>query len=48
MRCGSIRRTVDNGTSMTFDLRGVDGAEGDGFFYDGWKDVLDSLGRYLS
>ena len=39
---------VDNGTSMTFDLRGVDGAEGDGFFYDGWKDVLDSLGRYLS
>ncbi|TFD22195.1 SRPBCC family protein [Cryobacterium sp. TMS1-13-1] len=39
---------VDNGTSMTFDLRGVDGSKGDGFFYDGWQDVLDSLGRYLS
>ena len=39
---------VDNGTSMTFDLRGGDGSKGDGFFYDGWQDVLDSLGRYLS
>ena len=39
---------VVNGTSMTFDLRGVDGSKGDGFFYDGWQDVLDSLGRYLS
>ncbi|WP_166789551.1 SRPBCC domain-containing protein [Cryobacterium sp. TMS1-20-1] len=39
---------VVNGTSMTFDLHGVDGSRGDGFFYDGWQDVLDSLGRYLS
>jgi hypothetical protein len=32
---------------MTFDLRGVDGTKGDGYFYDGWQDVLDSLGDYL-
>lgn len=31
------------GTRMTFDLRGVDGAKGDGFFYDGWDQVLNSL-----
>ncbi|MDJ0376122.1 SRPBCC domain-containing protein [Cryobacterium sp. PH31-L1] len=38
---------VGNRTRMTFDLRGVAGSKGDGFFYDGWQDVLDSLGRYL-
>lgn len=35
------------GTLMTFDLRGVDGAKGDGSFYDGWDEVLDSLGKHL-
>ena len=38
---------VHEGTRMTFDLRGVDGTKGDGYFYDGWQDVLDSLGDYL-
>lgn len=39
---------VDSGTRMTFDLRGVDGSAGDGFFYDGWDHVLDSLTQYCS
>ena len=34
-------------TRMTFDLRGVDGSKGDGFFYDGWEEALDSLDDYL-
>ena len=34
-------------TRMTFDLRGVEGTKGDGFFYDGWEQTLDSLGEYL-
>ena len=34
-------------TRMTFDLRGVEGTKGDGSFYDGWHEVLDSLGEYL-
>ena len=38
---------VDGGTRMTFDLRGVDGAKGDGFFYDGWDEALDALGEHL-
>lgn len=37
---------VQEGTRMTFDLRGVDGAKGDGFFYDGWEEVLDFLEDY--
>ena len=36
------------GTRMTFDLRGVDGKKGDGFFHDGWDEALDSLEDYLS
>lgn len=39
--------TVSEGTRMTFDLRGVDGVRGDGFFYDGWDEALDVLGEYL-
>lgn len=35
-------------TRMTFDLRGVEGKQGDGFFYDGWDQVLDSLETYIS
>jgi uncharacterized protein YndB with AHSA1/START domain len=35
------------GTRMTFDLRGVDGTKGDGYFYDGWHEVLVSLGGFL-
>ncbi|TFD53928.1 SRPBCC domain-containing protein [Cryobacterium frigoriphilum] len=38
---------VAAGTTLTFDLRGVDGAPGDGFFYDGWRETLDSLAEYL-
>lgn len=34
-------------TRMTFDLRGVEGKKGDGFFYDGWQDALDSLEEHL-
>ena len=34
-------------TRMKFDLRGVDGTPGDLSFYDGWHEVLDSLGEYL-
>lgn len=35
------------GTRMTFELRGVHGASGDGSFYDGWQGVLVSLGAYV-
>lgn len=38
---------VPEGTRQTFDLRGVEGAPGDGYFYDGWVGVLDVLGDYL-
>ncbi|WP_304454025.1 SRPBCC domain-containing protein [Nocardiopsis sp. YSL2] len=38
---------VNEGTRMTFDLRGVEGAEGDGSFHDGWQEVLDSLENYM-
>ncbi|HAM26700.1 MAG TPA: SRPBCC domain-containing protein [Microbacteriaceae bacterium] len=38
---------VHEGTRMTFDLRGVDGTKGDGYFYDGWQEVLVSLGDHL-
>lgn len=38
---------VDEGTRMTFELRGVDGSKGDGFFYDGWDEVLTSLGDHM-
>lgn len=37
---------VTGGTRMTFDLRGVDGAAGDGAFFDGWDQVLDSLAEH--
>lgn len=39
---------ANGGTKMTFDLRGVEGAKGDGFFFDGWDGVLDSLESHLS
>ena len=32
---------------LTFDIRGVEGAAGDGFFYDGWESTLDSLVAHL-
>jgi uncharacterized protein YndB with AHSA1/START domain len=35
-------------TRMTFDLRGVEGRPGDGFFYDGWDSALDVLAEHLS
>ena len=38
---------VDGRTRMAFDLRGVEGAPGDGFFHDGWVSALDSLEGYL-
>lgn len=37
----------DRGTRMTFDLRGVEGAPGDSFFYDGWASTLESLADFL-
>lgn len=37
---------IGDKTRMTFDLRGVEGKKGDGFFYDGWDQVLDSLETY--
>ncbi|TDS84298.1 SRPBCC family protein [Nesterenkonia aurantiaca] len=36
------------GTRMTFEFRGADGAAGDNFFYDGWDSALDVLSEYLS
>lgn len=38
----------DDGTLMTFELRGVTGQPGDGFFYDGWDEALDVLEEYLA
>lgn len=38
---------VRDGTRMTFDLRGVDGARGDQYFFDGWDEALDVLTEYL-
>jgi len=35
------------GTRMTFDLRGIDGAKGDGDVYDGWDEALNCLEEYL-
>ncbi|SDZ09665.1 SRPBCC family protein [Herbiconiux ginsengi] len=34
-------------TRLTFDLRGVDGMNGDGSFYDGWNSALDELAQHL-
>ena len=42
----TLEPAVD-GTRMTFDLRGVDGTKGDGFFYDAWLEALDCLEDYL-
>ncbi|MET0694966.1 MAG: SRPBCC domain-containing protein [Propionibacteriaceae bacterium] len=39
---------LDEGTRMTFDLRGIDGTRGDGSFYDGWESALDSLGDHVN
>lgn len=39
---------VSEGTRRTFDLRGVDGTNGDGSFYDGWDEALDSLEGHLT
>ncbi|MFC5930042.1 SRPBCC family protein [Cryobacterium melibiosiphilum] len=44
----SESKSVSAGTRLTFDLRGVEGSAGDGFFYDGWDSALDSLGDYLA
>ncbi len=38
---------VGERTRLTFDLRGVEGTQGDGSFYDDWQEALDSLGEYL-
>ena len=34
-------------TRMTFDVRGVEGAPGDGSFYDGWDSTFDVLDEHL-
>jgi len=34
-------------TRLTFDIRGVEGSSGDGYFFDGWESTLDSLAGYL-
>jgi uncharacterized protein YndB with AHSA1/START domain len=34
-------------TRLTFDIRGVDGMPGDGYFHDGWESALDSLVAHL-
>lgn len=34
-------------TRLTFDIRGVDGASGDGDFFDGWESALDELVGHL-
>jgi uncharacterized protein YndB with AHSA1/START domain len=39
---------VEAGTRMTFGLTGVEGSAGDGSFYDGWEQALDSLKEYLA
>lgn len=36
------------GTRMIFELRGVSGQPGDGFFYDGWDEALDVLTEHLA
>lgn len=36
------------GTHMSFELRGVEGAQGDEYFYDGWDSALNVLGEHLS
>lgn len=38
---------TNEGTQLTFDLRGVDGAKGDQYYYDGWDSALDVLEGYL-
>jgi uncharacterized protein YndB with AHSA1/START domain len=38
---------IGDGTRMTFDLRGVSGAPGDGYFHDGWTETLDTLGMHI-
>ncbi len=38
---------VGEGTRMTFDLRGVEGAAGDSYYYDGWDEALDCLEEYI-
>ncbi|WP_369699583.1 SRPBCC domain-containing protein [Nesterenkonia sp. Act20] len=35
------------GTHMTFELRGVEGTQGDGYYYDGWDSALNALGEHL-
>lgn len=36
------------GTHMSFELRGVEGSQGDEYFYDGWDSALNVLAEYLS
>ncbi len=38
---------VGGRTRMTFDLRGVAGHPGDGWFHDGWDSALDVLAEHL-
>ncbi len=35
-------------TRQTFDLRGADGARGDGWIHDGWESALDELGAHMA
>lgn len=37
-----------DGTRLTFELRGVEGHPGDGFFHDGWTSTLDSLAAHVA
>lgn len=34
-------------TELTLHLRGIQGAPGDGYVYDGWSEALENLGRHL-
>lgn len=35
-------------TELVFHLRGIAGAPGDGFVYDGWDEALTNIGRHLA
>src|SRR5699024_8860490 len=38
----------ENGTRIIFELRGVSGQPGDGFFYDGWDEAVDVFEECLA
>jgi uncharacterized protein YndB with AHSA1/START domain len=48
MRIDVALEPIGDRTRMTFTLRGVEGAPGDGYIYDGWDQALTSLDRWLA